>query len=174
MIKCPNCSQQVNKVIYKVGAMPIFQNKVYQTRASARNVVTGRVVLSYCANCQLVFNSQFNSRIMDYDQSYHNEQNYSPFFKQYLTSIISFIKKKCTKKQKIVEIGCGKGYFLELLQRAGYNVSGFDPAYDGHNKVIKKKYFEMNDLDVPADLIIIRHTMEHLQDPFQFLKKIKE
>ena len=33
----------------------------------------------------------------------------------------------------IVEVGCGKGYFLEFLAAKGLSITGFDPTYAGTN-----------------------------------------
>ena len=32
---------------------------------------------------------------------------------------------------EFVEVGCGKAYFLELLQSRGCSITGFDPTYEG-------------------------------------------
>jgi SAM-dependent methyltransferase len=73
----------------------------------------------------------------------------------------------------LIEIGCGKGTFLELLINNGFFVTGFDPAYEGTSPfVIKKPFF--SEININADAIILRHVLEHIPDPLHFLKFITE
>lgn len=74
--------------------------------------------------------------------------------------------------KKIIEIGCGKGYFLEMLRKNGFDVTGFDPAYEGDNPYIVKDYYSDQYSHLNADLIILRHTLEHIDDPLKFLHSI--
>jgi len=46
----------------------------------------------------------------------------------YLDGIVTLLIDNGFKNKKIVEIGCGKGYFFEKLIKAGFDVTGFDPV----------------------------------------------
>ncbi|MFZ1179571.1 MAG: hypothetical protein WAO15_25630 [Mycobacterium sp.] len=39
----------------------------------------------------------------------------------------------------LVEVGCGKAYFLELLQSRGCSITGFDPTYEGENPAVQRR-----------------------------------
>lgn len=41
-------------------------------------------------------------------------------------------------KNGLVEIGCGKGVFLEIFKSSGIDIIGFDPAGGGNNPSIIK------------------------------------
>jgi SAM-dependent methyltransferase len=73
---------------------------------------------------------------------------------------------------KIVEIGCGKGHFLGMLRDNGFNVIGFDPAYEESDKSIVKDYFGKNYYGLNADLVVLRHTIEHVNRPMDFIQTI--
>lgn len=172
---CPLCSSDNINEIYTTRDMPIFQNKVYDSIEDSKKVETNNLALCNCNNCSFVFNKEFNSSIMNYDVNYQNEQNYSTFFKNYLNDIIKYLEIGFSKEDKIVEIGTGKGYFLNLLENTGFkNVIGFDPAYEGKKENVIKDYYSNKYKDINADLIILRHTLEHISEPFKFLKEIAE
>ena len=40
----------------------------------------------------------------------------------------------------IVDIGCGKGGFVELLRKNGFNAIGYDNAYQGSSPYIRKSF----------------------------------
>jgi len=172
--KCPLCLSSVKKNIYQINNIPLFQNKVYKTRLEAENAKTGEVEIVHCESCDYVYNQKFDYNIMAYDDDYQNEQANSIFFQNYLCQVIDFIESKGFSDKKIIEIGCGKGYFINELWKRGIDAIGFDPAYEGDNDKIVKDYFSDKYDNTEADLIIMRHTLEHIQDPLKFLQTIRK
>jgi SAM-dependent methyltransferase len=174
--KCPLCGSHKLYEFYRLRDIPFFQNKVYQTRKEAVKVPCGNVILMRCSNCSFVFNSAFNAENMQYDSTYQNEQNYSSAFEDYLENVTQVIKKeikeKSFKNAKILEVGCGKGFFLEKLKSRGFQVLGIDPAYEGSRSYIIKDYFTEKYACLDSDLIILRHTLEHVADPRGFIESI--
>ncbi len=170
MNKCPLCNNICLETIYQANDIPIFQNKVYESQESAKNSLTENIELVQCISCGFIFNKTFNSDKLNYDEDYHNEQTNSEYYKNYLMSILKIIDAQNPKK--IIEIGCGKGYFLELLRGKKYDAIGFDPAYEGKNNYIIKDYFSEKYQFIKSDLIILRHTLEHIENPLDFLHMI--
>ena len=171
-MKCPLCREADLSLVYEVQDIPVFQNKVYTTEEAAQNAKTANISLMLCNLCRFIFNADFDPDIMDYDTQYQNEQAHSPYFQNYLDDILALFADKNFHKKKIIEIGCGKGYFLEKLQKHGFQVTGFDPAYEGNNPHIIKDYFSDTYAYLNADVIILRHTLEHIQNPLNFLHSI--
>lgn len=159
------------KVLYRQEQLPIFQNRVYDTVEEARNCPKGDVVLVEDQHSGLVFNMDFRPELITYDDNYQNEQATSPMFREHL-EIVSEIVARCLGKDSIVEVGCGKGFFLDLLLERGFAISGFDPAYEGNNPRIQKHYFQPG-IGIKAKGIILRHVLEHIQNPISFLSKLK-
>ncbi|MBW2119432.1 MAG: class I SAM-dependent methyltransferase, partial [Deltaproteobacteria bacterium] len=172
MTKCPLCGGKTFKTICEFKGIPVFQNKVYPTEKEAKKAITGDVVLMQCCVCGFVFNREFNDQLMNYNSMYQNEQAHSEYFKSYLLEVIKLLKSEGFLSGKIVEIGCGKGSFLELLLQDGRDAIGFDPAYEGKNSRIIKDYFSDSYKMIKADAIILRHTLEHIQEPLNFLHAI--
>ena len=73
----------------------------------------------------------------------------------------------------MIEIGCGKGAFLELLAVSGADIVGFDPAYEGQNPKIHREYWQPSS-DLHAKGLILRHVLEHIQDPCSFLTHLRD
>lgn len=123
--------------IYRVDQFPVFQNKMYDSPEIAITYPKGDVILVQDAENGLIFNSAFDPALMQYDPSYQNEQACSTTFIKHLCEVGQIIQRYC-KGMKLVEIGCGKGHFLEYLSSLGFQVTGFDPAYEGSNARIKR------------------------------------
>jgi SAM-dependent methyltransferase len=108
---------------------------------------------------------------MTYDQHYQNEQAFSTAFKNHLETVAALIGIYLGRKN-LVEVGCGKGFFLEMLLSKGFEITGFDPAYQGANNRIAKTYFQPGIIQ-RANGLILRHVLEHVPNPFDFLNKLK-
>ena len=171
------------RVIYKATDFPILQNKVYNTIEEALNCDRGdmNVVVN---DDDYIYNLDFDSRKMDYDQEYDNSVP-SSFFKSYYSRIIDYLceKYKLNSNSLILDIGCGKGTFLnQMFSEGKYNgrAIGIDPSYEGDLNPIQNKllfireYFNERHLDNIDNitLVILRHTLEHIPAPSDFLKNI--
>jgi hypothetical protein len=108
---------------------------------------------------------------MNYDENYQNEQANSLFFQQHLQKVLIQLETYGLQGKKVVEIGCGKAHFFDMMLAKGIDCVGFDPTYEGHNPKIRKEYFT-EDSAIQADVIILRHTLEHITSPFAFLHQI--
>lgn len=90
-----------------------------------------------------------------------------------MTNVIELLKKQLPINSNVVEIGCGKGDFVELLNEDGYfNATGYDATYEGNNKKIFKRYLNIED-KIETGLVILRHVLEHIEKPHIFLSLIK-
>ncbi|MBI5591198.1 MAG: methyltransferase domain-containing protein [Deltaproteobacteria bacterium] len=161
-----------HREIYRIDRLPVFQNRMFESEAEARNAVTGDLVLVQDRRTGLVFNKAFQPELVQYDACYQNEQAVSPVFRAHLDQAAAIITK-CFGRNSLIEVGCGKGYFLEMLQGMGIEITGFDPAYEGSNPRVIKRYFEPG-IGIRADGIILRHVLEHVMNPVLFLQKIKD
>lgn len=58
---------------------------------------------------------------------YQNEQSNSACFRMHLENVIEIMEKHKLLDGKVVEIGCGKAYFMDMLLNKRVDVIGFDP-----------------------------------------------
>jgi SAM-dependent methyltransferase len=173
-MNCQCCNSNDLVKIYETVELPIFQNKVYTTRNAALETERGDVTLLSCRNCGFVCNGSFDTERMLYDGEYQNEQAHSAYFDRYLDSLVELIKRQGFATQRVLEIGCGKGTFLGKLWDAGFDAIGFDKTYEGRDSRVIRDYYSAQYSDRKADLYILRHTLEHIQQPLDFLNGIAE
>jgi SAM-dependent methyltransferase len=159
-------------IIFSQTNVPVFQNKVYPSFDDAKQAIIGDIELVQCPDTGLVYNHKFKSELLSYDENYQNEQAYSRAFQRHLDEVLNIILRNVSLHEKGIEIGCGKGYFLELLQTAGADVTGYDPAYEGSNQRVINKYFSHETVTEPPDYLILRHVLEHIRDPWAFLGQL--
>ena len=160
------------KTIYQAQQFPVFQNLMFDSKEAAKNCVKGDIDLVQDLETGLIFNQAFNPKLMQYDANYQNEQAVSNIFRQHLQNVSEIIQKHFTA-YSLIEVGCGKGHFLEHLQNLGFEVTGIDPTYEGVNSSVIKDYFSPA-IGICGDGIILRHVLEHVQDPVKFLSIIRD
>lgn len=158
--------------LYRVADLPVLQNRTFADPHSARASASADMVLVQDEQSGLIFNQAFDADKLSYDADYQNEQAHSVQFQKHLSDVEGIIARHF-KGQELIEVGCGKGYFLELLKGLGYAITGIDPAYEGDNADVIKAPFTRG-LGLAADAIVLRHVLEHIQDPVSFLAKIAE
>jgi SAM-dependent methyltransferase len=143
-----------------------------------------------CPNCGLTFLSPrlTESAILKLysDQEYYVSEVAGQGYDEYLEVRPNWIKTfsrrldQITKYQspgKVLDIGCGPGFFLEAAQAKGYDAYGLDPS-DYIVKVAREKFGDriqhgvIETADYPAeafDLVVAFDTFEHIYRPLEWL-----
>lgn len=160
------------KEIYRAEQFPIFQNRMFESTEKAKNCIKDDILLVQDLETGLIFNQAFKPELMQYDAEYQNEQAVSSVFRKHLHNVSEIIQKHF-KSCSLIEVGCGKGHFLEQLQEIGFEVTGLDPIYEGSNPAIVKEYFSP-EIGLRADGIILRHVLEHAEDPIGFISNLRD
>ena len=153
--------------LYSCVGLPIFQNRTYDNEKSAKACPKGDLSLVQNLKSGLIYNASFRSELVVYDEHYQNEQALSPAFREHLLDVSKLIEKTMGREQ-LIEVGCGKGFFLEAMIERGVDITGFDPAYEGNSDFIKKQLFQP-DTGMEGKGLILRHVLEHIQNPVDFL-----
>ncbi|KKQ91796.1 MAG: Methylase involved in ubiquinone/menaquinone biosynthesis [Microgenomates group bacterium GW2011_GWC1_39_7b] len=79
---------------------------------------------------------------------------------------------------KVLDIGCSNGVFLDICKERGWQTFGVEPSESGmtaerKGHKISRIYFEKSSFpDNSFDLVIMNHTLEHVDDADLILKKI--
>lgn len=161
-----------SKIIYRADELPVLQNKMYVSMNEAKGSNVGNVVLAQNERTGIVENVTFDPNLIIYDQSYQNEQGVSDYFKMHLEQVRDIVIQQMGKIA-LIEVGCGKGYFLNMLREVGANIKGVDAAYEGVDPDIIKAMF-CPGIGLKGNAIILRHVLEHIQDPVNFLWSLAE
>lgn len=158
------------RTLFEVRNAPAYQNKMFETREAALACPTGDVILAQDAASGLVSNIAYDPHLLCYDESYQNEQGISRQFRTHLEQVLAKVEAAFGNGD-ILEVGCGKGLFVELMRGRGLRARGLDDAYEGHAPYIEKRHFGTT-AETPADAIVLRHVLEHIPDPLSFLRLI--
>lgn len=150
--------------------VPVFQNRMFSTEEAALSCPKGNVVLVEDQETGLVFNEAVDPSQLSYDSDYQNEQACSAVFQRHIEDVVTVIGRHF-HGESVIEVGCGKGYFLERLRSAGYDAIGIDPAYEGTSPYVIKSSFRPG-LGLSANGIVLRHVLEHIPDPVTFLSDV--
>lgn len=108
------------------------------------------------------------------DESYIEEEKlFENIFEKRVNRIIKFVKKG-----KVLEIGCSTGLLLSLFKKNGWEVKGVEISKKSAEKAREKGIevistpFEQAQFSEKFDLVILNHTLEHLERPMEVLKKV--
>lgn len=159
-------------VLLELTGLPVYQNKMFPTAELARGCPRGDLFLIQDRETGLVHNAAFDPGLLSYDQSYQNEQGHSHAFGTHLEAVLGLMDRNFPGS-RIMELGCGKGAFLELLRLRGHDAIGVDPAYEGDAEYIVRSTFEP-ELGITSDAIVMRHILEHIRDPLVFLRTVRD
>ena len=148
-----------------------------------------RFRISYlrCSNCTCAYVEKFPKDFSDI----YNDKNYKNIAeKAYISNVdyrverfaperISLIKRFIpkVKNPKLLDIGCGTGWFLEYAKHAGFNVSGIEfsknLALATSSRLGVPIYTDLlNTLPKPKvyDVITMFDVIEHIPDPGETIK----
>lgn len=111
--------------------------------------------------------------------NYHRDSDYRKFestFRNIFQKRFN-LTKEWIKKGKVLDIGCSNGIFLDLFKEKGFETWGVEPSENsdaaikkGH-RVIKDSFENAKFPEEYFDLIIMNHTLEHMENPEFVLKK---
>lgn len=181
---CPVCAYPHLEIFFKMLDVPVYCNCLWSKQQAARNCSRGDIKLAFCSKCGFITNVAFEPARLEYTQDYENSLHCSARFQDYAQSLAKrLIERHNLHDKDIIEIGCGKGDFLLLLCELGNNRGvGFDPSYvpeinysqaKGRVEFIQDFYSERY-TNYQGDLICCRHTLEHIQNPKDLLKPLRQ
>ncbi len=178
--KCPNCGGQHIEGFFEIKNAPIFSLVTVKSKEEALNVPRKDIELAFCSDCGFIFNRKFDTTIDYFTGGYEDQQGFSKTFMEYLTGISKeLIAKYNLEGKTTMEIGCGKGDFINLLTNLnGGKGIGIDPAYEvgrqnNPNLTFYKEFYSEKHGGLKAAMISCRHTLEHIHGTYEFLKLIR-
>lgn len=174
-VKCVCCGGEAgHEVLYRRGRCPATNNVVYETREEAVGCAVGGIELVRCGACGMFFNRAYNGELVDYGRGYDSVRSHSEVYRAYLEGLTETMAGGVEAGQKILEVGCGDGEFLRrLCSVTRANGVGYDPsccAADGDEMVtLKDRWFDAEDGGRGYDAVVMRHVLEHVERPVEFL-----
>lgn len=131
-----------------------------------------------CSGCGLV---QLNNEPVPYYREVIRASAISPEMAAFrLEQFTDFVGKYSLKGKKIIEIGCGRGEYLSIMQQTGVRASGLEASAEAVAQCAKQGlkavqgFGHDNDriADAPFDAFYMLNFLEHLPEPNSSLRGI--
>lgn len=144
-------------------------------------------VLVRCAGCGLIATASHLRRRDSLSSLYETTaEDLAEYQKDYLPArLFTFRReigrlKKFRETGRLLEIGCGFGYFLDLAVQAGWRAEGIEIGTHAASVARARGHVihegELGDLDIPPDsmdAVYLWDVIEHLPDPLTTLAECK-
>ena len=141
-----------------------------------------------CLNCGIVFlapqpSEEFlHSHYQDYlPADPQGIENWRQLMAQVFTKSAGLIQEAVPIPGRLLDIGCGYGFFLEEMLRRGWKVEGIEISDTGIRYAREKLGLNVSDRPLPRpdwqdncyDVITLFYVIEHLQDPMGLLGEVR-
>jgi len=131
-----------------------------------------------CEECSHTFTMIPKSEQEDYNPEYFMEQHKNWFNNPNLELFNLLYKKiKRNEKIKLIDVGCGKGDFLEYVAKIDTNIElfGIDLVDNMSSRIhYMKGDFMKKKFKQKFDVVVSLAVIEHVENPNAFVKRIKE
>jgi 2-polyprenyl-3-methyl-5-hydroxy-6-metoxy-1,4-benzoquinol methylase len=132
-----------------------------------------------CSGCGLV---QLNNAPVHYYREVIRAAAYSDEMKGFrIKQFNDFVTQLSLEGKKVIEIGCGRGEYLSILQKAGVDAYGLEHAPESVKQCVEnglqvsEGFVDSNNCELkhaPFDAFFILSFLEHLPDPNSALRGI--
>lgn len=166
---CPLCSRRIADVVFEYCAAekmwPFYR----------------------CDHCDFSFIRPMPIELLEKRsmESIDDAELFSPFFRWLHERYIlgreerSLRSLSAEKHPKLLDIGCGSGWTTEYWQNRGFHVEAVEPsktrctfARNKYGFTIHNCYVEDLSLENRYDIVVLRHILEHLEDPVRIISKV--
>ncbi|MFD3330887.1 class I SAM-dependent methyltransferase [Streptomyces sp. NPDC058701] len=181
---CPACSQPSVHSFGRIPEVPVHSCRLMRDRNEARTFQRGTIDLALCPSCGFIFNTCFDASLLQYNAHYEETQAFSPRFRAFARDLATtWVDRYGLRGKTVLEIGCGKGEFLEYLVDAGISQgTGIDPGTHPertsatHAGRISRIIDTFDDRygRITADAVVCRHTLEHIAPVREFLLTLRQ
>lgn len=178
---CALCGHDKYTIIYPAN---FFLSQLTAHTFSARRIPDKiHYQIVRCNQCGLIYSNPILklAKINDlYKQSKYtykeHEKNLIDTYGYYL----GFLITPLSKKNNLLEIGCGNGFFLEYAKKAGFkHVYGVEPGSETVNQALPRvRKWIVNDIFKPGqfkpetfDVICCFQVLDHIPDPNEFVRE---
>ena len=176
---CPICESTNTETFLTLKDMPVQDGVVYESEEEAKKSPVGDINLAVCYNCLYIGNETYDASKIFFTE-YNYSQHHSPLYQKYISELITNLINSFSLRQKdIVDVGCGKGYFMYNLCIEGDNKGhGIDPSYEITEEVptdleginFIKDFYSDKYKNIKGDFVSCRHVVDELEHPKPFVQ----
>ena len=176
---CRLCSAVALETAFVLPAMPRWNHRLLKAAELASDRPVDIHVMR-CACCGFV--STAMNLADDYYDEYLNVPSLSAQARQFQTvQAREFVERFGLAGRKVLEVGCGDGFFLHALAQAGAHVHGIEPSA-GQRRVAETRGLAVDGgvlsqqrrlVSGPFEAFVTRQVLEHVDDIRDFLNTLR-
>lgn len=175
--------KSMDKIIEVLKKCPICDSEKFTLIREIR-YPEGLLRISRCDNCSVSFSStRFSDEYINfkyynkgYEEVFFDYRDYEAVYKKSFQSIVDKIKK-LKNSGKWLDIGCGKGYLLDIASKNNFDCYGIDvrKTFIKNDKIkfLSGSLFEAGFNDNEFDIITMINVLDHIGSPKEYLLKIR-
>ncbi|MFW2381052.1 MAG: methyltransferase domain-containing protein [Acidimicrobiales bacterium] len=182
-IACKACLSDDTEIFYHQADVPTNSCILLETVEEATSYPRGDITLTFCHGCGFIFNQSFDPKLTEYSGRYEETQSFSGTFNKFHIALADrLIAEHDLQNKRVLEIGCGKGEFLQLLcERANTSGIGFDPGYQEGRLDLSEDldisfvqdFYSEKYIDQSADFVCCKMTLEHIPEVKSFMDVVR-
>jgi hypothetical protein len=179
--KCIVCgSESITQIFSPSSKYPLARYGLTKTSSAALSCSKYEVDVHVCGRCGHFFNLSYKENSISYsDETVQEGRPFSQSYNSYQKIKAEKIKTDFLKDNNVIlEIGCGDGLFLSRFSDETNTLIGYEPStesdlVDRNNITLYQNYFVPDyslHNEMKPSFIIMRHVLEHVEDPLIFIK----
>lgn len=183
--RCPACGDTSLEVFFEQQDIPVASNVAFGSREEAVAVPRGDLRLAFCHGCGLIANVAWEEPALA--REIETSQAASAHFLEYARALArSWVERYGLAGETVLEIGCGRGEFLEVMldEGVGHGI-GVDPvlaaagASSSTGRLtrigarFRAEHLAQDAGARPVRAIVCRHTLEHVYDVGLFMTDLR-
>jgi cyclopropane fatty-acyl-phospholipid synthase-like methyltransferase len=182
-ITCPACASDRLVAFHREDSIPTNSCLLLADRGQAERYPRGEMDLQFCGGCGFVSNARFDPALSEYSSRYEETQGFSARFNDFARELAKrWVNQYDLHGRSVLEIGCGKGEFLEMMCEAGAGRGiGIDPSAHPERRQSEAAsriewitdFYSERYAHLEADAIVCRHTLEHIAPVGEFMRVLR-
>lgn len=179
-MKCILCGSRKNTEVFSVSKAPANIQGLL-TKGELKNDSSAPLKLIHCSDCGMVQLHEDSYPEDGYYDDYLMGTSFLEKHQRYNSWFVKILLEKYDLNGKVVlDVGCGDGYFVEIMNRAGIHGFGIEPsrrffleAKRRGIKVLNEYLDENSEIHKNSlDAFVSRQVFEHLRNPRQVLSSL--
>ncbi len=181
--ECNICGRQHLEIILDLPDLPLTDTYCKEPPKEKIDCFDQRLLhCPHCSHCQLA--NQINPSVL-YGDIYQFRTSISQTARHGTEFFINFLNDIPSQSSfsTVLDLGCNDLYLLNAIKHKAKQCIGIDPIWANRENEVNEKYltvygFNIEEIDLCAalkerpDLILCRHTLEHIGNPKAVLKQL--
>jgi SAM-dependent methyltransferase len=178
--QCPVCQYSLGAKFFNGGEQPLATLGWSKSAEEAQGMTRHPLSYVQCPRCTHVWNRSFTYEAIPYTNNPNRMFNKGSIWQGHLQTTRDILVSMLSANPTVIDIGCGEGHFVRGIAEAfggKGRFMGFDPntsSESGLGVEFHARYFDpiQDILSLEPDVLIMRHVLEHLTNPAEFMDEL--